>query len=159
MLGVEKSATDSEIKKAYRRLALEHHPDAAGSSDSTSKSMFVRATDAYELLSDPSRRAKYDKVASGFVNHRTKPPGPSSPLGGTPNVTPANKPAGGYTVPKVDSKLSNRGSPGAEAYKARRKTGRARSAGVQSTQDAAVVPMVTMAVVGFGALSLLIQSS
>merc|ERR1719199_1199156 len=55
-LEVEKTATDSEIKKAYRKLAVKHHPDKGGDQEK-----FKELTRAYEVLSDPEKRAKYDK--------------------------------------------------------------------------------------------------
>eukprot|EP00929_Paragymnodinium_shiwhaense_P090919 TRINITY_DN50998_c0_g1_i2.p1 TRINITY_DN50998_c0_g1~~TRINITY_DN50998_c0_g1_i2.p1 ORF type:complete len:512 (+),score=118.08 TRINITY_DN50998_c0_g1_i2:106-1641(+) len=56
LLGVAKDATDAEIKKAYRKLALKHHPDKGGDPDT-----FKDITHAFEVLSDPDKRAKYDK--------------------------------------------------------------------------------------------------
>lgn len=59
ILGVEKSASQDDIKKAYRRQALEHHPDRnAGSVESHKK--FVEIGQAYETLSDPDKRGQYD---------------------------------------------------------------------------------------------------
>jgi hypothetical protein len=59
-LGVSKSATPAEIKAAYRRLVLEHHPDRAG--ENADASVFIEVTRAYEVLSDPSRRTEYDRL-------------------------------------------------------------------------------------------------
>jgi len=60
VLGVAHDASDADIKKAYRRLAMEHHPDRnQGSSDSESR--FKEVTEAYEVLRDPRRRAEYDR--------------------------------------------------------------------------------------------------
>lgn len=55
-LGVEKSADEKEIKKAYRKLAVKHHPDKGGD-----EHKFKEISAAYEILSDPEKRAKYDK--------------------------------------------------------------------------------------------------
>lgn len=55
-LGVEKNADDKEIKKAYRRLAVKHHPDKGGD-----EQKFKEISAAYEVLSDKEKRAKYDK--------------------------------------------------------------------------------------------------
>eukprot|EP00440_Ansanella_granifera_P020074 gb/GFBE01021809.1/.p1 GENE.gb/GFBE01021809.1/~~gb/GFBE01021809.1/.p1 ORF type:complete len:512 (+),score=193.29 gb/GFBE01021809.1/:1-1536(+) len=56
LLEVEKSANDAEIKKAYRKLAVKHHPDKGGDPEK-----FKEITRAYEVLSDSEKRAKYDK--------------------------------------------------------------------------------------------------
>jgi len=59
ILGVSRSASPEEIKKAYRRLAKKYHPDA--SKDEGSAEKFKEATEAYEVLSDPDKRAQYDR--------------------------------------------------------------------------------------------------
>jgi molecular chaperone DnaJ len=59
LLGVPRQATEDEIKKAYRALAREHHPDANGG-DAASEAKFKEITVAYETLRDPERRRKYD---------------------------------------------------------------------------------------------------
>ncbi len=56
VLGLSKSASTSEIKKAYRKLAREHHPDKGGD-----EATFKELTEAYECLSDPEKRDLYDK--------------------------------------------------------------------------------------------------
>ncbi len=60
-LGVGKNATQDEIKKAYRRLASQHHPDKGGD---TAK--FQEIQTAYDVLSDPDKRAQYDNPAPQF---------------------------------------------------------------------------------------------
>mmetsp|Transcript_51429 Transcript_51429/g.95145 ORF Transcript_51429/g.95145 Transcript_51429/m.95145 type:complete len:512 (-) Transcript_51429:151-1686(-) len=56
LLEVEKSASDADIKKAYRKLAVKHHPDKGGDPEK-----FKEITRAYEVLSDSDKRAKYDR--------------------------------------------------------------------------------------------------
>ena len=56
ILEVEKAASDEEIKKAFRKLALVHHPDKNGDED-----LFKKIAEAYEVLGDSDRRARYDE--------------------------------------------------------------------------------------------------
>ena len=56
VLGVPKSASEEEIKKAYRKLALQHHPDR-NPGDKSAELKFKEATEAYEVLRDAEKRA------------------------------------------------------------------------------------------------------
>lgn len=60
ILGVDKSATEDDIKKAYRKLALKYHPDR-NKGDKTAEDKFKEAAEAYEILSDSKKRAQYDR--------------------------------------------------------------------------------------------------
>ena len=60
VLGVSRQASDVEIKKAYRRLAREYHPDA-NQGDEGAEARFKEIANAYEVLGDPDRRARYDR--------------------------------------------------------------------------------------------------
>jgi molecular chaperone DnaJ len=60
VLGVDRSATTEEIKKAFRRIARETHPDT-NPGDAEAEARFRDAAEAYEVLSDPERRARYDR--------------------------------------------------------------------------------------------------
>src|SRR5438067_6577856 len=60
VLGVPRNADDATIKKAFRRLARELHPDV-NSHDPEAEEKFKQAAEAYEVLSDPERRATYDR--------------------------------------------------------------------------------------------------
>src|SRR5579872_2607362 len=60
VLGVSRDADDAEIKKAFRRLARELHPDV-NSHDPEAEEKFKEAAEAYEVLSDVDRRATYDR--------------------------------------------------------------------------------------------------
>jgi molecular chaperone DnaJ len=59
LLGVPRSADDSDIKKAFRKLARELHPDVSQEPDAEAR--FKEVAEAYEILSDPQRRATYDR--------------------------------------------------------------------------------------------------
>lgn len=60
ILGIEKGASEAEIKKAYRKKAIEYHPDK-NPGDKTAEEKFKKAAAAYEVLSNPDKRAKYDQ--------------------------------------------------------------------------------------------------
>ena len=60
VLGVSKSASADEIKKAYRKVAMQHHPDR-NPGDKAAEEKFKEAAEAYEILSDQEKRAQYDR--------------------------------------------------------------------------------------------------
>ncbi|NOQ85795.1 MAG: DnaJ domain-containing protein, partial [Deltaproteobacteria bacterium] len=60
ILGVSLKATQQEIKKSYRRLALKHHPDR-NPKNKNSESKFREITEAYEVLNNSQKRSKYDE--------------------------------------------------------------------------------------------------
>ncbi len=63
ILGVERNASDEEIKKAFRQLALKHHPDR-NQGDKAEEEKFKEINEAYSCLSDPQKRAHYDRFGS-----------------------------------------------------------------------------------------------
>jgi molecular chaperone DnaJ len=67
VLGVARTATADEIKKAYRRLAMQHHPDR-NPGDLAAEEKFKEAAEAYEVLSDPEKRARYDRFGKAGVS-------------------------------------------------------------------------------------------
>ena len=67
VLGVQRGASESDIKKAYRRLAMKHHPDR-NSGDSDSEEKFKEASEAYEVLSDDEKRQRYDRFGHAGVD-------------------------------------------------------------------------------------------
>jgi len=75
-LGVPRSASASEIKKAYRKLAREHHPDTGGD-----EAKFKEINEAYEVLSDDKKRDMYDQY--GTANENQIPTGWGGQGGGT----------------------------------------------------------------------------
>lgn len=67
ILGVEKTATQAEIKSAYRKLAKKYHPDTSKEHDAEEK--FKEVANAYEILGDPDKRAKYDNPMSDMYTN------------------------------------------------------------------------------------------
>ena len=69
VLGVQKNASEAEIKKAYRRLAMKYHPDRnTGETATTAEKAFKEAKEAYEVLSDAQKRAAYDQFGHAGVD-------------------------------------------------------------------------------------------
>ncbi len=98
VLGIQKTATQLQIRAAFRRLVLLHHPDR--SSDPGSAELFIQITQSYETLSDPLRRASYDrsleprtptpgaerKARPTTEPHRSRPSAPQPAASASPDV-------------------------------------------------------------------------
>ena len=69
ILGVERNANEKEIKKAYRKLARQHHPDM-NPGDKGAEGRFKDLNEAYEVLSDPEKRAKYDQFGAQWQQYQ-----------------------------------------------------------------------------------------
>ncbi|MBR1784739.1 MAG: molecular chaperone DnaJ [Bacteroidales bacterium] len=67
VLGVEKNATQDELKKAYRKLALKYHPDR-NPGDKDAEEKFKEAAEAYDVLSNPEKKARYDQYGHAGVD-------------------------------------------------------------------------------------------
>jgi len=65
VLGVDRGADEQTIKRAYRRLALKHHPDK-NPDDAQAEERFKEINEAYEVLGDPDKRAKYDRLGASY---------------------------------------------------------------------------------------------
>ncbi len=79
ILGVERNATEQEIKKSYRKLALKYHPDRnPGKKDAEEK--FKEINEAYQVLSDPQKRSRYDQLGESYFRYQQN--------GGSPNGFP-----------------------------------------------------------------------
>ena len=85
ILGVAKNASEEDIKKAYRKLAMKHHPDRnQGDAAKPAEEKFKEAKEAYEMLSDAQKRAAYDQYGHAGVdpNMRGGPGGGVQRAGG-----------------------------------------------------------------------------
>lgn len=67
ILGVTKSANEEVIKKAYRKLAMQYHPDK-NPGDKAAEDKFKEAAEAYEVLSNPDKKARYDRYGHAGVD-------------------------------------------------------------------------------------------
>ena len=76
ILGVARDASPEEIKKAYRKLALQWHPDRHREDKAAAEAQFKRVSEAYEVLSDPDKRKKYDRFGRDYKQGQEfQPPG------------------------------------------------------------------------------------
>ena len=91
-LGVAKTASDKEIKQAFRKLARKHHPDV-NPGDKAAEAKFKEANEANEVLSDPAKRKKYDELGANWRAYENAPPG-AGPFGG--GWTPGTGGGGGF---------------------------------------------------------------
>ncbi|MBD2769336.1 J domain-containing protein [Hymenobacter sp. BT664] len=71
-LGVDKTATAEQIKKAYRKLARQHHPDV-NPNDKSAEQKFKEINEAHEVLSDPEKRKKYDQFGADWQRYQQQP--------------------------------------------------------------------------------------
>ena len=72
VLGVTRSASDGEIKSAYRKLALKYHPDR-NPGDHSAEEKFKEAAEAYGVLADGDKRSAYDRFGHAGVNQSCGP--------------------------------------------------------------------------------------
>lgn len=75
VLGVDRNATEEEIKRRYRKLALDHHPDR-NPGDKVSEEKFKEINEAYQVLRDPEKRKRYDQLGESYTSWQQR--------GGTP---------------------------------------------------------------------------
>ena len=83
VLGVPKNASDDDIKKAYRKLAMKYHPDRnQGDAAKEAEAKFKEVKEAYEMLSDGQKRAAYDQYGHAGVDPNMRGPGGAEGFGG-----------------------------------------------------------------------------
>ena len=83
ILSVPKNASDEDIKKSYRKLAMKYHPDRnQGDSSKVAEEKFKEAKEAYEMLSDPQKRAAYDQHGHAGVDPNMRAGGGADAYGG-----------------------------------------------------------------------------
>src|SRR5687767_11937142 len=80
-LGVAKTASEKEIKQAFRKLARKHHPDV-NPGDKSAEAKFKELNEAYEVLGDPAKRRKYDELGANWrMYEQAGAGGAGSPFG------------------------------------------------------------------------------
>ena len=82
-LGVAKTASEKEIKQAFRKLARKYHPDV-NPGDKAAEAKFKEVNEANEVLSDPEKRKKYDELGANWRAYENVPPGANPYAGGGP---------------------------------------------------------------------------
>src|SRR5947207_2309685 len=93
--GVAKTATEKEIKTAYRKLARKHHPDV-NPGDKAAESKFKELNEAYEVLGDPAKRKKYDELGANWrAYEQAERAGGPNPFAGQWNVNTGGTGQGG----------------------------------------------------------------
>src|SRR5580658_8337829 len=94
VLGVPRSASADDIKKAFRKLARQYHPDVAKTKKGAEEK-FKEVNEAYEVLSDPEKRKKYDELGANWKQGAEFRPPPGWQGGFHPGGSPRGQPGGG----------------------------------------------------------------
>ena len=96
ILGVPKTATEKEIKAAFRKLARKHHPDV-NKGDAKAEAKFKEINEANEVLSDPEKRKRYDHLGSDWASYGRTAGGPRAGRGGGVRVEYGGEDVGGFS--------------------------------------------------------------
>ena len=101
-LGVAKTATDKEIKQAFRKLARKYHPDV-NPGDKVAEAKFKELNEAYEVLGDPAKRKKYDELGANWrMYEQAQQQGGANPFAGWNVPFGGQAPGGGYRTMTQD---------------------------------------------------------
>jgi curved DNA-binding protein len=156
VLGLTRNASESDIKKAYRKLARQHHPDR-NPGDKTAETRFKEVQEAYDVLSDPTKRSQYDKF--GFAGPNGGPGGPGGPGTGPFQWHGGGFDAGNFQAEDLSEILRQfgmggmGGMGGGEGPFTGRK-GRSRRSQPQDAEAEAAIPFLTAAQGGTVSLSI-----
>src|SRR5262245_57371523 len=141
VLGVPKGASEADIKKAYRKLARQYHPDR-NPGDKSAETRFKEVQEAHDVLSDPTKRARYDQFG------HAGPQGGTGPFhwGGAAGGGGPNFEAGAFDAEDLSELLRRfgMGGMGAEDLSGRGR-GRARRQAPADTEAEATIPFLTAA--------------
>lgn len=110
VLGVSKTASADEIKKAHRKLVRQYHPDA-NKGNPGAEAKFKEAQEAYDILSDPEKRAKYDQFGHAAFQQNAPPPG-GDPFAGFRRAGRGGGGGGGGGGPDVEFDFGGGGGMG-----------------------------------------------
>ncbi len=127
-LGLSRKATEAEIKTAFRKLARQYHPDVA-KDKRTAEEKFKAINEAYEVLSDPAKRKKYDALGAGWNQGTPPPPGWDGTSAGPGTWNPEDRTAEFHFGGTGFSEFFERYFGGAEAFREFGRGGRRRGAG------------------------------